>query len=252
MKRESFELEEMPYETLAKFGLTQEMIDDLPIHALEQIGQGRFSPVLPITVTNEAGEQIASRTRFALVRMEDGNVDTLFFPVLEKSPLESYSREQQNELLAGKAIIVDVKAANGHMSKAFVQIDTETKQVMSVATPVIGRNLEVLKEDLHLCSAELNVMQKGEPLTIISDDEPITVGIDLNSKTGLRFCAGDSQKWREESKREWDKYTFGCYGCWVMGDYGDLAYVPEDDYTEELWNEQKKSAQRNISTGIHK
>ena len=109
MKRESFELEEMPYETLAKFGLTQEMIDDLPMQALEQIGQGCFSPVLPITVTNEEGEQIASRTRFALVRMEDGNVDTLFFPVLEKSPLESYTKEQQDELLAGKAIIVDVR-----------------------------------------------------------------------------------------------------------------------------------------------
>ena len=41
----------------------------------------------------------------------------------------------------------------------------------------------------------------------------ISVGIDLQNKTGIRFCAGDAQKWKEQPKREWDKYTFGCYGC---------------------------------------
>lgn len=83
-------------------------------------------------------------------------------------------------------------------------------------------------------------MQHGDPLTLVVDDEPVTVGIDLHSKTGIRFCTGDEQRWREQSKREWDKYTFGCYGCWVMEDDGNLDYVPEEEYTEELWNEQKK------------
>ena len=49
-----------------------------------------------------------------------------------------------------------------------------------------------------------------------------------------------------------DKYTFGCYGCWVMDDDGNLDYVPEEEYTEELWNEQKKSGERNRAAGIHK
>ena len=84
------------------------------------------------------------------------------------------------------------------------------------------------------------------------DDEPVTVGIDLHSATGIRFCAGDEQKWREQSKREWDKYTFGVYGCWVMDDEGKLNYVPEEKYTEELWNEQKKSAERNRAAALHK
>ena len=116
---------------------------------------------------------------------------------------------------------------------------------MSVATPVIGRNLEVLKNELGLSSAELKVMQRGEPLTLIMEDEQLTVGIDLNTKSGLRLQTGDSQKWKENAKREWDKYTFGCYGCWIMGDDGNLYYVPEEEYSEELWNEQKKSGERN-------
>ena len=43
-----------------------------------------------------------------------------------------------------------------------------------------------------------------------------------------------------------------CYGCWVMDDDGNLDYVPEEEYTEELWNEQKKSAERNRAAGVHK
>ena len=60
--------------------------------------------------------------------MEDGKVDVVFYPQLEKSPLEAFTQEQQEDLLAGKAILADVKDADGRSSKAFVQIDTETNQ----------------------------------------------------------------------------------------------------------------------------
>ena len=144
MKQVRFEENEVPYGTLERFGLMQPMIEDLPVWALEDIGQGGRSPVLPIKVTNDEGETISSRTRFALVRMDD-KVDVMFFPVLERSPLEQFSKEEQDSLLAGKAILADVTDRDGRKSKAFVQIDPETNHVMSVATPVIGRNLEVLK-----------------------------------------------------------------------------------------------------------
>ena len=182
MKQVRFEESEVPYQTLARFGLTQEKIEDLPMWALEDIGQGRRSPLLPIQVNNDEGETLKSRTRFALVRMEDGKVDVVFYPQLEKSPLEAFTQEQQEDLLAGKAILADVKDADG-----------------------------------------------------------------------IRINQGDSQKWKENTKREWDKYTFGCYGCWVMGDDGNLDYVPEEEYTEELWNEQKKNGERNrASFSMHK
>ena len=227
---------EVPYETLAKFGLTREMIEDLPMYVLEDIGQGRRSPVLPIQVEDENENIIKSRTRFAFVRMEDGSVDVMFYPVLSQAPLEQYDQEQQKQLLAGKAILADMMI-DGKQSKAFVQLDAETNQVIYAPTPIIGRNLQVLAGEMHLSSAEVKVIQNGEPLTFVMGEEPITVGIDLNDSTGIRLCQGDDQKWKEQTKREWDKYTFGCYGCWVMDDGGNLDYVSEDDYTEELWNE---------------
>lgn len=252
MKKIQFKLEELPYQTLGRFGLTQEMIEDLPMRVLDEICNGRHSPVLPVRVTDENGETIESRSRFVPVRMENGGVDVVFYPVLKSSPLERYDETQQKQLLAGKAIVADVETTDGRHSKVFVQIDSETKQVMSVPTPIIARNLQVLAEELHLGAVEIKGLQHGEPLTLAVDNEPVTVGIDLQSKTGIRFCAGDEQKWKEQSKREWDKYTFGCYGCWVMDGDGNLDYVPEEQYTEELWNEQKKSAQRNMGAGMHK
>ena len=248
MKKDRFEDHELPYQTLQKYGLTREMIEDLPMHVLEDIGSGQRSPVLPIQIEDENGNTISSRTRFSFVRMDDGKVDVVFYPVLQSAPLDKYDDAQQKQLQSGKAILADITLPDGTQSKGFVQIDTETKQVMFAPTQVIGRNLQVIAGDLKLSSAEVKVLQGGEPLTFVMDDEPVTVGIDLNSNTGLRLSQGDSQKWTEQAKREWDKYTFGCYGCWVMGDDGNLSYVNEDDYTEELWNEQKKSAQRAIAS----
>ena len=247
MKQVRFEEHEVPYKVLGQFGLTREMIEDLPLFALEDIGRGRRSPVLPIRVSDEDGQTVKSRTRFALVRLDDGKVDVVFYPVLETSPLEQYNEEQQKQLMDGKAILAQVETAEGRQ-KMFVQIDPGTRQVMSVATPVIGRNLQVLSDEMRLGPAEIRSIQNGEPLTFLVDDETITVGIDLNDRTGLRFCDGDSQKWKEQAKREWDKYTFGCYGCWVTDEDGNLDYVPEEQYTEELWNEQKKSAERHAAS----
>lgn len=138
--------------------------------------------MLPVRVRDEKGELIESRSRFALVRRDDGLSDVVFYPVLESSPLERYDEAQQKQLLAGKAILADVETADGRHSKAFVQIDEETKQVMYIPTPIIGRNLQVLADIMHLGTMEVNSMQNGEPLTLVVDDEPVTVGIDLHDK----------------------------------------------------------------------
>ena len=53
MKQVRFEFEELPYETLSQFGLTREMIEDLPMHILEELSHGRHSPVLPIKVNDD-------------------------------------------------------------------------------------------------------------------------------------------------------------------------------------------------------
>jgi len=253
MKKGRIELGELPYEVLEQFSLTQEMIEDLPMHVLDDLCDGRHSPVLPIEVADENGERIKSRSRLAFIRKEDGQVDVVFYPALETSPLNDYDEAQQKQLLSGKVIIADAQTADGHRSKVFVQVDPGTNQVMSVPTPVIGRNFQVLAEQMHLGTAEVKGLQHGDPLTLIVENELMTVGIDLHARTGIRICRGDEQRWREQGKRDWDKYTFGVYGCWMMDDDGNLDYVPEEQYTEELWNEQKRAGERNrAAAALHK
>lgn len=248
MKSNRFAEKEIPYQSLNQFALSREMIENLPMHVLDEILSGRHSPVLPMRVTDENGQTLETRSRFSLVRLESGNVDVIFYPVLKPSPLGQYSTKQQKLLAEGKAILADVELTDGKQSKAFVQIDSETNQVISAPTPVISRNLQVIAKELRLGPTEVKLLQHGEPLTFVIEDEPITVGIDLNDHTGVRMMQGDSQKWKEQSKKDWDKYTFGLYGCWVMDDDGNLDYVPEENYTEELWNEQQKSGQRNAAS----
>lgn len=246
MKSSTFYENEVPYGILEKFGLTHEMIEDLPMFALEDIAQGRPSPLLPLRVTDEQEHIQQNYSRFALVRLDDNKVDVMFYPALEYAPLDHFTNEQQNLLRNGKAIMADITMPDGKVQKSFVQIDSETNQVMAVPSPVIGKNIQVVSDELSLGSSEIQTIQKGDPLTFISDDQMVTVGIDLHSQVGLRFAGGDGQKWKEEGKREWDKYTFGCYGCWIMDDNGCLSYVPEEKYTDELWNEQKKMGERNV------
>ena len=98
MKQVRFEFEELPYETLSQFGLTREMIEDLPMHILEELSNGRHSPVLPIKVNDDNGNTVTDRSRFAFVRKENGEADGVFYPVLKKSTLEKYSEDQQKQL----------------------------------------------------------------------------------------------------------------------------------------------------------
>ena len=55
MNRNRFSDAEIPYKILHKFGLTQEMIGDLPTHALSQIAEGYRSPVLPTSLPMSKG-----------------------------------------------------------------------------------------------------------------------------------------------------------------------------------------------------
>ena len=240
MKITKFNAAEVPYGTLARFGLTPEMIEDLPKQVTDDILDGRRSPVLPISITDNQGEQVCTRTRFALVRLNDGNVDVLFYPQVKVCPLDNYTPEERKALLANRAIIATMTTAEGKKVQAFHQIDVGTNQILSVPTPVIGRNLELVANEVQLTNAELTCLQKGMPITIMDGDALHTVGIDLNEKSGIRIADGDEKRWREEQRKAFGQYNFGINGCWVADNDGNLDYVPEESYTEEMWEEMKK------------
>ena len=80
---ETFTQQEIPYGILQKFGLTQEMIDDLPGNVMHRFLTSRTTPVLPITTENVEGEKVSTLARISLVRVGDGTVDVCFAPQWE-------------------------------------------------------------------------------------------------------------------------------------------------------------------------
>ena len=241
MIKNAFTDEEIPYEVLNRFGLSQEMIEDLPQNVLSDIREGRRSPVLPISYTCEDGETVRTRARFSLERDEEsGEVKLMFYPKLVTNSLDKYSEAEQQRLRSGAAIIGMMTTADGREVQAFHQMDKETQQVVSVPTPVIGNNLQVYAEQFNLTPAEVNCLKNGEPLTITEEDEQLTIGSDLSEAKGIRYCSGDALRWKQQSAQEMGAHTFGIFGCWVKDADGNLDYVPEEEYTESMWEAQKE------------
>ena len=108
------------------------MIEDLPTDVLQNILNGRHSPVLPVHIIADDGEEVKARTRFCLVRTPEGNVDVLFFPKLDEYDLKVFNEQQRQSLLAGKPIIGHLESnETGHElgTKCFFQLDQDSKQV---------------------------------------------------------------------------------------------------------------------------
>lgn len=258
---------EIPYGVLETFGLTRNMIDDLPMDVLSRILSGQRSPVLPVEVEGENGEKVRSRARFSLVYTESGGIDVVFHPVFEpigekicmvtrdlatgKEQLKVmdtrtvYSDAVLEGLKAGRVVMDYIIANDGRKVKSFLQLDPETNEVLAVPTAVIGWNLQTLVGEFGLTVAETNCIQNGEILTIAQEEEQVSVGLDLNSPTGLRFEKGDGKRWKEGGVRQWNKYSVGVFGCWVMED-GELSYLREEEYTEEVWDEIERQRNNRI------
>ena len=251
MNRKYFNDSEWPYNTLAQFGLTREMIEDLPTHVIADLSAGRRSPVLPVLFTNEEGDSIKARARFGFFTNEDQSIGVLFFPELREADLSMFDAQQQARLTDGKAILAELGDKECQKVLSYVQIDEGTKQVLSAPASIIRQNMNTLYTNQHFSETEASALEKGDTVTFVLDDKDVvTVGVDLTSKCGLRINDGDEQAWKERNKKGVEEYNFGAFGCWMQDENGNLEYIREDDYTEAIWEEQKKAGAR--AMGMHR
>lgn len=246
---QKFTEDEIPYNILERFGFTREMLEDMPDGIIKKLKNGHTTPMLPIRVTADNGDKILSAARMSLYRNDNGEVRIMFFPRLKKAELSRFSPQQQKSLNEGETIIGNMTMPDGKKAPAFFQIDHETNQLKSVPVAVLDNNIKFIAEELHLSQPEVNCIRNGKLLAADYKDTQWTLGVSLNEASGVRVVAGDEQAWREEDKRDYGKFNFGLNGCWIANDEGGLDYVPEDEYTDELWDEMKKrgNLQRNAS-----
>ncbi len=252
MNQSQFTEGEIPYHILACFGLTRDMIEDLPEGVANRLRDGRTTPVLPIEVIADNGDRIISAAKLSLHRNPSGEVKVMFYPKLEKTDLSRFTAGQQKVLSAGELVIGEKAMPDGQKIPAFFQIDPDTNQVMSVPVAVVDNNIRVIADELRLTQPEINCLRNGKLLSADYQDTRWTVGVSLKEQSGLRVISGDEQAWREEDRREYGKFNFGLNGCWIADDEGGLDYVPEEEYSDELWDEMKKRGSLQRNAGTHK
>lgn len=231
MNYERFTRQEIPYDVLQKFGLTQMMIDDLPENVTKRFLAGRTTPVLPIITENAEGETVQSHARISLVRLNDGNVDVCFAPQWVDEDLQAFNKEQQDKLILGEVIVTDMPGKG----RCFIQYDDAISQVMAVPVDLINQNISLLARSFTLSEDAREKLENGGIIELEINQNILSAGIDLNEITGIRVANGDIYTWQEDAKADrLPKYNFGIYGCWIADDENVLSYVAEDDFTDEI------------------
>lgn len=217
----NFTEKEIPYEELEMLGISKEQFLDLPKKAIDMIMTGRLSPML----TLEQGVL----AKIALKRDEDGKAHVYVFP--KRNEIENslnLSKEELDKLKNNEVISTTIKE-NGRNEKVFVQMDEETKTLMSVRKEEI--HLPNAIGDIVLGNKDKDYIREGKPIELEKEDTKITVGIDLNSRGGFRIIDGDMDEWKRKKLIEWDKTTPGVKGYWKTS---------ENTLTYEEYHKEKK------------
>lgn len=242
MPNKIFHREDYPFSQLAEFGLTEEMILDLPESVHRRLENGDYSPLLPIKISQPFGYTLC-HAKFVLVETDKG-VEVLFSPKLKELNLSQFDKEEQSSLKAGKVIVANIKESEDDNEdqrtiKAFVQIDKETNSVVYIPTQIIGRNLNSISSEFNLSSENINALCKGEPITFTTDCYgensmvEISIGVDLFSENGVRLVLGNTTDWKRPGSLELPEYSFGNDGCWINKE-GVLSYVPESELQKKF------------------
>ena len=243
---QQFTQREIPYDILEKFGLTSKMIEDLPQNVTERFLSGKATPVLPVTMEKmTAGDdKFISYARISLIRLPDGTVDLCFAPKWDDVNLKEFTQEVQEKLLLGEvaAIIMPDKGL------CFVQLDEAINQVMTVPAEIINQNISILARSYAIPYDKISKLKDGGVTEIEINEQILSTGVDLNEPTGIRIVNGDTQTWREDAKADrLPKYNFGLWGCWVADEENSLTYIPEEDYTEEMYRELERAGNQNAT-----
>ncbi len=237
MNFERFTRQEIPYDVLQKFGLSQIMIDDLPENVTKRFLAGRATPVLPIVTENAEGDKVQSHARISLVRLTDGNVDVCFAPQWEDEDLQIFTKEQQEKLMLGEVTIADMPGKGN----CYIQYDNTISQVMAVPVDIILQNISLLTRSYAISDDTRERLKNGGIIEMEINHIILSAGIDLNETTGIRIANGDTYTWQEDARTDrLPKYNFGIYGCWIADDENVLTYVADDDFTEEMNRELER------------
>ncbi len=255
MAEKRFHRQNYPWKILEEFGLTEEMISDLPDFVHDTLEAGCKSPLLPISIKQPFG-YTHCYAKFRLIETEHGT-DVMFSPKLKEIDLSAFSDADKQLLLDGKVIVADIEETytqddgkeERQKVKSFVQLDKDTNGIVYTPTQIIGKNLQAINNDFDLSDEDLQSFWQGGLITVPAGDAEgssadITIGIDLFSEKGVVMVPGNRHRWEQAVRRPMPEYSFGNDGCWINHG-GKLTYLPETEFTDEILDIMKRNARKN-------
>ena len=209
-----FSINEIPYGQLKNYGITRTMLLDMPKQALSSILNGKLSPLLAIN----GSDGLTYPSKIRLKRDGQGHVMVIISPKLKEMDVKRHNldKEEAERLRKGEVILKDGK---------YMKFDKETNQVIETEASKIKiekRLAEILEsvEDIKLGEVQKQRIREGKPVELKKGDTTVTVGIDLDTKTGVRLLKGDLDMWRRRQLVEWDRITPGATGYWQTSENG--------------------------------
>lgn len=241
---ECFSHDEIPFETLEKFGLTSEMIEDLPQNVMQRFLSSQPTPALPLTYENIEGQKLVTPTRLTLVRLSDGMVDVCLSPRWTDKDLSEFTPEQQAKLENGEVIVAEM----GNNGKCFIQFDDSINKVIGSPVALVNKNISLLARSYGLDDTDMETLENGGVIEINVNGNILSAGIDLNDDACIRTANGPIATWKQDKEADrLPKYSFGLFGCWMADDNNNLSYVPEENYDEEMVREFERTAEANAA-----
>lgn len=209
-------MEEMPYQQLAKIGLTKEDILNLPKPVLEPLISGQVTPLLMSTIQKPNGENVDIPLKLQLLKNKDGEVNVFVYPVRKEIFNDNnFSTVELDKLLQGDVLRKEVRE-NGARIQRYFQLDRETNSIIQKDASSL-RLSDRMQEIEKLGNIELGLNQKkaildGKPVEIQSGNSTFTVGVDLKQPIGFKQLQGDIQEWEQLKAAEYDRLTPGFMG----------------------------------------
>ncbi len=219
-----FLINELPYDDLKNVGIDKNDFMNLPISILDRLMTGRLSPLLSLNVPIEDCN-FEFIGKIAFERDSKKKIQLKVFPIkkdIDKGDIPLTNDEIQklkDGRIIKKRIPIDAKKVF-----SYIQLDTDTNNLISTHVGSVYIPERIF--DYVLSPEEIEKIKSGEPLEI--EKENITVGIDLESKSGITHIKGNLEDWKLSKLIEWDRLNPLVTGFWCTSENG-WQYQKEKD-----------------------
>ena len=204
-----FQNEDIPFEGIAKLGLSPGDINNLPQQFRESLLSGDVTPLFEARIITSNNQELTIPLRMQLLRDNSmGQTRLAVYPV--RSEVDNslgLSKYEMERLITGEVLLKEL-SENGHRFPEYIQLDQRTNSLVHIKASSLHleqelANIESIK-DIQLGSQQKDAIREGRPVELKVGEEKVVVGIDLMQPEGFQVMKGDMADWKRKQEERYD------------------------------------------------